>query len=74
MESHLSKVCPGGVRGRDEFQSAMNSDMHILTIRGVGRCFWMGGLCITFWVKGLELVFADVNKQMGIIKNHCRQI
>ena len=26
--------------------------------------------CITFWVKGLELVFADVNKQMGIIKNH----
>ena len=31
----------------------------------------MGGRCVTFWVKGLELVFADVNKQMGIIKNHC---
>ena len=28
-------------------------------------------VCITFWVKGLELVFADVNKQMGIIKNRC---
>ena len=27
-------------------------------------------VCITYWVKGLELVFADVNKQMGIITNH----
>ena len=31
-------------------------------------------VCITFWVKGLELVFADVNKQMGIIKNRLTQL
>ena len=33
---------------------------------GGGGSTVTASVCITFWVKGLQLVFADVNKQMGI--------